>query len=120
MNRHPRAALLRMLVISVICVAGLLALLHAANRPGPGLFDEVRETGNRAFMEEGIVTWNGQKYRKKPALTMILLCGIDRTAPENGARTSSYRNGGQADFLLLLAIDHGNRQIADQVDEGIG
>ncbi len=111
MNRYPRAALLRTLVISVICVAGLLVLLHAADRPGPGDFDEVRETGNRAFMEEGIVTWNGQKYRKKPALTVILLGGIDRTAPGNGARTSSYRNGGQADFLLLLAIDHGNRQI---------
>ncbi len=111
MNRHPRPAFLPTLILSVLCVACLLALLQFADRSRPGSLEEVRETGNQAFMDEGIVTWNGQKYRKKPALTVILLGGIDKTAQESGARTSSYRNGGQADFLLLLAIDHGNKQI---------
>ena len=111
MNRHPRPAFLRTLILSVLCVACLLVLLQFADRSRPGSLEEVRETGNQAFMDEGIVTWNGQKYRKKPALTVILLGGIDKTAQESGARTSSYRNGGQADFLLLLAIDHGNKQV---------
>lgn len=110
MNGRQRAALIRTLVISVICVAGLLALLHFADRSADSV-REVRETGNQAFMDEGIVVWNGEKYRKKPALTVLLLGGIDKTTGDSGARKSSYRNGGQADFLLLLAIDHGNRQI---------
>ena len=110
MNRNQRTVLIRTLVISVICVAGLLALLHFADRSAAGT-REIRETGNQAFMDEGIVFRNGEKYRKKPALTVLLLGGIDKTTADSGARTSSYRNGGQADFLLLLAIDHGNKQI---------
>ena len=72
---------------------------------------EVRETGTRAFMEEGTVEWNGKKYRKKPAMTLILLAGIDKDGTETPSPRVSYRNGGQADFLLLLAIDHGEKQI---------
>ena len=111
MKRRPHAVLIRTLVISVVCAAGVLALLHFTDRTRPGVSPEVRETGTREFMEEGTVEWNGQKYRKKPALTVLLLGGIDRTGNGNSVRTNNYRNGGQADFLLLVAIDHGNRQI---------
>ena len=72
---------------------------------------EIRETGNQAFMDEGIVEWNGERYRKKPALTVLLVAGIDKDGTEAASPRVNYRNGGQADFLMLLAIDHGEKQI---------
>ena len=70
-----------------------------------------RSSGTKEFMDEGIVTWQGDRYRRTPAVTTLLLAGIDRTGELTGIRSARYRSGGQADFLMLIAIDHTNRQI---------
>ncbi len=59
---------------------------------------------------------NGVTYQEKPAVMTMLIAGIDRplkeeTEEEQDAANLDYRNGGQADFLLLLAIDHTDRKI---------
>jgi len=80
--------------------------------------DEAQYKESRGQMSEGFgqlktVEINGKKYREKPAVTTILVCGIDKV--DNGENSPSvikdYRNGGQADFLLLLAIDHTDKKI---------
>ena len=48
------------------------------------------------------VSYQGEIYREKPAMTSILLIGTDR--PE-GSVGYGARQGGQADFLLLVVID---------------
>ena len=55
------------------------------------------------FADEPSLTWQGENYRLRKRLTTILLLGID----QNGfsASVGSYRNGGQADFQLLLVVD---------------
>lgn len=70
-----------------------------------------RSSGTQEFMEEGLVTWNGERYRKIPAVTTLLLAGIDRTGELTGVGSARYRSGGQADFLMFIAIDHTNRQV---------
>ncbi len=54
------------------------------------------------------VEYNGRTYAEKTNLTTILLMGIDRTAE---IQSAGARQGGQADTLLLLVIDHSNKVI---------
>ena len=114
MNRHRKRKLAVSSGAVLLAAAALLGvLLHFSDASWSRKYrhEETREAGNQAFMEEGLVEWNGEKYRKKSALTTILLAGIDRNAEEAATPGTSYRNGGQADFLLLLAIDHGEKKI---------
>jgi len=52
---------------------------------------------------------NGKQYRPKTNLTTILLIGVDK---ESDAAQTGFRNGGQADFLRLLVLDHANETIS--------
>ena len=57
--------------------------------------------------DENIVV-NGETYRRRRDVAAILLMGIDR---DSNAEVIGYRNGGQADFLQLMAIDDANERI---------
>ncbi len=48
------------------------------------------------------VEYNGKQYKKRNALTSLLLIGVDKT---ESSASGGYRSGGQADFLLLAVID---------------
>ena len=113
MHDNHKSVLLRAAIIILIAGAVFFVLCRTADRlwSEQHQFREIRETGNQAFMDEGIVEWKGKKYRKKPALTLILLAGIDKEGTEGASPRTNYRNGGQADFLMLLAIDHGEKQV---------
>lgn len=50
------------------------------------------------------IEYEGASYRPKRRLTTVLLMGVDRWEAEVDA-DSSYRNGGQADFQLLVVFD---------------
>ncbi len=105
----------KQVLFRAIILCGITALLlvgflvyqnHKQDRQTP------RSSGTKEFMEEGIVTWEGERYRRTPAVKTILLAGIDRTGNElEGVSSARYRSGGQADFLMFIAIDHTNRQI---------
>lgn len=58
-------------------------------------------------------TWQDQRYSARPAddLTTILLIGYDHQSQGVMAEQHGFSNGGQADFLLLVVLDHENRQI---------
>lgn len=113
MDNHRKTVLLRAVIILLLAGAALAALIVLTDQSWSNQYElkEIRETGNQAFMDEGIVEWNGERYRKKPALTVLLLGGIDRDGTEAASPRVNYRNGGQADFLMLLAIDHGEKKI---------
>jgi len=65
---------------------------------------EARGDLSERFAEVPAVEYNGALYRPYENLTSILMIGVDRysTAEDTGL---SYRNGGQADYLLLLVIN---------------
>lgn len=54
------------------------------------------------------ITYNGVTYREKPAMTSLLLIGTDREAGSGGY---GARQGGQADFLLLVVIDDNDKAV---------
>ena len=106
----------RIILRAVLLCSAALALLFAAM----GLIDhwqqneyqEQRDDTNDAFMTSNLVTWEGEEYKQTPSVTTLLIAGIDQEAnDQQGVGTSRYRNGGQADFLLLLGIDHTYKKI---------
>lgn len=54
------------------------------------------------FSEAYMVSYDGRKYIYNNSLLSVLFMGVDRS-DDNAA--AGYRNGGQADFLMLLLID---------------
>lgn len=79
-------------------------------------FDQNKEEEETAVELSGVgvlqrLTWNGQNYRQKPAVTVLLIAGVDKDGDLLQASPDEYRSGGQSDFLLLLAIDHTGKQI---------
>lgn len=111
MNERRNRILIRAVILLVFCIAVFAAALHLSDRSLSSHYHEEREEGTQAFMDEGIVEWEGNRYRKKTAATTILLAGIDQEETVSPLSTSDYRSGGQADFLLLLVIDHAERKI---------
>ena len=106
-----RKMLVKAVVITAAAVllllAGLLLLRSEENRE----YAEHRDSMTEGFGQLKTVSWNGKTYREKPAVTTLLLAGIDKTDNTEATGSGTYRRGGQADFLLLLAIDHTDRKI---------
>ncbi len=92
----------------------LVALYAIARRLETGTGGrEVRGDIQEYMRDAPSLTYAGVLYTQKK-LTTVLLMGIDKstTAGEGG-----FRNGGQADFLLLLLIDTQNKTITPlQID----
>ncbi len=103
---------------AIVAAAGALLLavaLGLLQRDEAARYRETRGTMTEGFGQLKTVTVDGVTYQEKPAVMTMLIAGIDRPieteeAEKDGA-TLNYRDGGQADFLLLLAIDHTEKKI---------
>ena len=111
MNRHKRT-ILRAVLLCAAAASLMLIGLRLTDSWQAAQYREQREEGTKALMTSDLVEWEGAGYKKTPGVTTLLVVGIDQeTDRQQGVGTSRYRNGGQADFILLLAIDHTNRMI---------
>ena len=106
-KRHwIRAGILGLIAVAVL-VAGIV-LLNDSERDR---YAEKRDEMSDGFGQLNTVTVGGVTYREKPAVTTLLVAGIDKPEAKENVTANSYRDGGQADFLLLLAIDHTDKKI---------
>ncbi len=101
-----RAALI-LVVAGVVLAAGILIL----QKIDQNQYTETRGTMTDGFGQMKTVEYKGATYREKPAVTTMLIAGIDKVDDSNTSILSQYRSGGQADFLLLIAIDHTDKVI---------
>jgi LCP family protein required for cell wall assembly len=102
-----RKTMIRAVVITVAAIVLLVGgLLLLEGRPS-----ETRGKMSEGFGQLKTIEWNGTKYREKPAVTTLLIAGIDKPDQTEATGSREYRSGGQADFLLLLAIDHTDKTI---------
>ncbi len=101
-----RAAII-LAAAAVILTAGIL-ILQKIDRDQ---YAETRGTMTDGFGQMRTVEYNGVTYREKPAVTTMLIAGIDKVDDSSDTIRNQYRNGGQADFLLLLAIDHTDKVV---------
>lgn len=104
-KKDPKWVALRS--IAIIAAAGLLIL--GAYTLGRRLETKGAQTGVRGDLDsqtqrEAPITYQGQPYLPKRDLTTLLFMGIDTSQTQEQAG-SPFRNGGQADFLLLLVLD---------------
>ena len=93
-------------VVLLIClIAGGYALgRYFENRT----YHEERQQMSENFGKLPTVTYNNILYVRRPEVDTFLLMGVDRP---DGEEPSGYRRGGQADFLLLIAIDSKNKTV---------
>ena len=109
MRRGSRKAVwIRAVIAGVLTLAVLVTALVLLQREDDAHYAEKRGTMSENFGQLRTVEWNGSTWREKPAVTTILIGGIDKT--DVGVE-GSYRHGGQADFLMLLAIDQTDKKI---------
>lgn len=62
------------------------------------------------FADEPSLDYEGNTYRLRRRLTTVLIAGTDMGAGSQGYALGA-RNGGQADFLLLLVVDDEEKRI---------
>ena len=96
-----------LLIAVVACMLVLLYIggswLEARNRK-----PEARGDYQERYAYEETIEVDGETYRRRKEVTAILLIGVDK---DSDAAVTGYRNGGQSDFLQVLAIDSANRTI---------
>ena len=96
-----------LLIAVVACMLVLLYIggswLEARNRK-----PEARGDYQERYAYEETIEVDGVTYRRRREVTAILLIGVDK---DSDAAVTGYRNGGQSDFLQVLAIDSANRTI---------
>ncbi len=102
---------IKAVIISLIGVALLVTAVILLNNSENAAYQSKRGEMSTGFGQLKVVEWNGVKYREKPKITTILLCGIDKPDAVENADANDYRNGGQADFIMLVAIDHTDKKI---------
>ncbi len=92
------AGAVALVVVLVLAVVGLVIFNILENQAYP----EQRGQMSQDFGKLPTMEYQGRTYRMKPNLTSMLLIGYDKT--EDAPRVG-YRQGGQADFLLLVVMD---------------
>ena len=107
-NRKPW---IRGLIFVCIAAAILGVGLYLLNRYENAQYQSTRGDMTEGFGQLRTITVDGVRYREKPAVTTMLLAGIDKEEATENVSQTSYREGGQADFLMLLAIDHTDQKI---------
>ena len=105
-RRWIRAGLLVLAAVAVLA-AGIVLL----NEYERSQYAEKRDRMTEGFGQLKTITYRGVKYREKPAVTTMLFVGVDKPEATENVTADSYRDGGQADFLLLLAVDHTDKKI---------
>ena len=110
MHKQKRARI-RGAVLLAIGAVILAAVLIVLNLDEVGRYKENRGQMSEGFGTLKTITWNGTTYREKPAVTTLLVAGIDKAGSITDFPENDYRHGGQADFLMLLAIDQNDKKI---------
>ena len=100
-----RAAIICVIAAAVV-VAGVILLKNSEDNE----YAEKRGNMTTGFGQLKTVEIGGVKYREKPAVTTLLICGID-VPEENTNISEQYRSAGPADFILLVGIDHTDKKI---------
>lgn len=100
--------------VLAICIVGAVLIGNYLD-PSRGQ-EEPRGDLDTRFTAAPVIMYNGAQYSPKKNLTTILLMGTDHYTDDRSAN-DSYRNGGQADFLVLVVMDADNQSITPvQID----
>ena len=102
---------IRAIILGLIALAALAAGIILLNDSEKDQYAEKRDEMTAGFGQLKTVEIGGVTYREKPAVTTLLIVGVDKPEATKNMTENSYRDGGQADFLMLVAIDHTDKKI---------
>ena len=105
-RRWIRAGILVLAAAAVLAAGIILLNEHEKNQ-----YAEKRGSMTEGFGQLRTVSYGGVTYREKPAVTTLLFVGVDKPEAAEKVTAGNFRDGGQADFLLLLAVDHTDKKI---------
>lgn len=98
----------RIAVLLSVLVIVLVVLMTYIHRLDSGLIEQTRGEVTLNDVQLKRMTYNGVDYVRKPEITTMLIMGIDRSSK---AVPVGYRDGGHADFLMVLVIDHMEKKV---------
>lgn len=102
---------IKALLLSAAAIIVLAAGIIILQQIDQGRYTEKRGEMSEGFGQLNTVEYRGNTYREKPAITTLVIAGIDKADDSGDTIRNQYRNGGQADFLMLIAIDHTDKVI---------
>ncbi len=109
-----REVLKRRIILLALAAIAVLALAFFFGRWMERRMERPDERGDAHLRQEldsaPEIQVDGHTYRLRQDLTTVLLIGVDKLSDAE-PKSSSYRNGGQADFLRLLVIDPVGKRI---------
>ena len=102
-------------VLVCVLIAALLTAGYILGRKWElSQYQEQRGQMSSGFGKIPTIEVDGTTYQQKLNLTTVLLMGTDKQSDDV---SEGYRNGGQADFLLLVVVDHDAKTIKQlQID----
>lgn len=100
---------LGLLGLAALCVALYFVGRHFELSQYGG--ETVRGDLSQKADERRIITYDGAEYYYNNSLLNILIMGIDQDS-ENESSATQFRNGGQADFLMLMIIDPDTKRVS--------
>lgn len=118
-RREPIAERKKRLIWYACGLAALIAVLALAYSYGRILENREAEKAQTRgdligrFEEPRTIEFEGETYSYRKNLTTILLMGVDRASEAAGIGLGA-RNGGQADFIMLLVAD-GDRRLVTPI-----
>lgn len=111
LNRY----VIRVLIAIFVAVVVLCAVLHLVrawdhNRYSPVISEgSVKSSDLYEDEDEALTYINGKWYTARDNIETILLLGLDKFEESVLADVFEYSNHQQADFILLLILDHANK-----------
>ena len=112
MHKQKKKVGIRGIILLAVGLVVLVAAVIVLNLNESERYKETRGQMTEGFGKLKTVEWDGVTYREIPAVTTLLVVGVDRgqtPITEKGSYLS--RDGGPADFLMLMAIDHTDKKI---------
>lgn len=103
-----RRSVLVKLVIMLCCLVLIIGAILIIESQNDHETEQQRGVMSEDFGQLARREYNGKVYVEKPELTSILMIGVDR---DQDVETTGFRNGGQADFIMLTVLDHQNKEI---------
>lgn len=92
-------------IIRILCLLMIAIALFSTS-----MAETVWGDLNTRFASNAGIEYEGDYYAMRSRITSILFMGIDKRNGEESTE-NEYRNGGQADFLMLLVIDDNRKTI---------
>ena len=111
MRKRPKSrrnVLLSFCLVAVGFVLIIIAIWLIGEAIEKRNYREERSQMSENFGQLPTKTVGGKVYVRRPEVETMLIIGVDKRPDDT---RTGYRDGGQADFLMVLAIDHAKKQI---------